>query len=115
MKFSALVVIVANELEDEARRAAEDAGAGGVTILSGRGSGVDEKKSFLGLQIEGHQTVLLYVLERRIAVRALKAVVSCSKLMKSGHGIAFTVPIEHIGGVNTKEIAKFEERIREDI
>jgi len=115
MKFSALVVIVAKEFEEEARKAAEDAGAGGVTIVSGRGSGIEHKKSFLGLQIEGQQTLLLYVLERRLAVRALKAVVNCSELMKSGHGLAFTVPIEHIGGINLKEIAQFEERIREDI
>lgn len=114
MKFSVLVAIIPDEMEEKTREEAEKAGAGGVTIISGRGSGL-EKKSFFGLSIEGQQTVLLYVIEKRLAVKVLKAIKSHIELSKHGMGLAFTLPIEHLAGIGLKEIEKFSEEIKEDV
>ncbi len=45
MKFAVLVAILAEELEEKAIDSAKQAGAGGVTILDGRGIGTQEKKT----------------------------------------------------------------------
>ena len=43
MKFSVLVAILAEDLEEKAIKSAKAAGAGGITILNGRGLGAEEK------------------------------------------------------------------------
>jgi hypothetical protein len=46
MKFSVLVAILAEELEEQAIEVARRHGAGGVTILGAKGIGAKEKKTF---------------------------------------------------------------------
>ena len=115
MKFSILIAIVSEELEDKAIDTARKSGAGGVTILHGSGIGFKEKKTFFGLTIEGRQSVLLFVLERKTALQVLKKLNSELELEKEDHGIAFTLPIEHLAGINRDEFLNFQEKIKEDI
>lgn len=46
MKFSLLVAIVPEELEQECIDASTEAGAVGMTLMSGRGIGGERKKTF---------------------------------------------------------------------
>ncbi|SNZ09924.1 hypothetical protein SAMN06265182_1666 [Persephonella hydrogeniphila] len=115
MKFSVLVAIVSEELEDKAIDIARKEGAGGVTILHGTGIGLKEKKIFFGLTYEGRESILLFVLEKKLALKVLKALNRELDLEKEEHGIAFTIPIEHLGGINKEELSKFQEEIEEEI
>ncbi|MBW7862136.1 MAG: transcriptional regulator [Rhodocyclaceae bacterium] len=115
MKFSVLVAILAEDLEEKAIDAARRAGAGGVTILDGRGIGAQEKKTFFGLTYEGSQSVLVFVLERKLSLAVMKAMVSELDLRKESRGVVFTIPLEHIAGIDTTQILQFEQRIRDDI
>lgn len=114
MKFSLLAAIVPDEMEEKVREAAKEAGAGGVTIISGRGSSYKEKKSFFGLTYEGTQAILIYVVEKRLSLKILKAI---KKIIDSDddQGVAFCFPIEHLAGINIHEIESFEKKIIEDI
>jgi len=115
MKFSVLIAIVAEELEDKAIEVAKRAGASGVTILTARGIGAREKKTFFGLTYEGRESVLIYILERKLALEVLKALNKELKLEEKDHGIAFILPIEHLAGIDKYQIAKFTEKIKEEI
>lgn len=115
MKFSVLVAIVAEELEEKAHEVAKKVGAGGVTILSARGIGAREKKTFLGLTYEGRESVLIYVLERKLAHDVLKALNKELELEKEDRGVAFTMPIEHLAGIDRFQLMKFQEKIKEEI
>ena len=115
MKFSVLVAIIAEELEDKAIEIAKNKGAGGVTILTARGIGAKEKKTFFGLTYEGRESVLIYILERRLALEVLKALNKELKLEEEDHGIAFTIPIEHLAGIDKLQISKFQEKVKEEI
>lgn len=115
MKFSVLVAIIAEELEEKAHEIAKSIGAGGVTILSARGIGAQEKKTFLGLTYEGRESVLIYVLERKLALDVLKALNKELELEKEDHGIAFTIPIEHLAGIDRFQLSKFQEKIKDEI
>ena len=53
MKFSVLVAMLAEDLEEQAIESAKAAGAGGITILNGRGLGAEPKKTFLRRQPVG--------------------------------------------------------------
>ncbi len=114
MKFAVLVAIVAEELEEKTRKIASEAGAAGVTILNGRGSAGEERKSFFGLTYEGSQTILLYILEKKLLVKVFKEI---KKFLNEsqGSGLAFSLPIEHLSGLNLKDLEKFEEQIKEEL
>lgn len=115
MKFSVLVAILAEELEEQAIKSAKDAGAGGITILNGRGMGAEQKKTFFGLTYEGSQSVLILVLEKKLSLKVMKCLVRDLDLNKDSRGVVFTLPLEHIAGIDPEQIEQFEQLIRKDI
>lgn len=116
MKFSVLVAIVPEELEQEAIDAARELGAGGITVMSGRGISNNQKKSFFGLTYDGSQQVLLMVLEKGLSLQILKAVQHV--IMPDGEdskGLVFTLPLEHLGGIDVSQLEKFEQHIKDTL
>lgn len=115
MKFAALVAVLAEDMEDAAIDAARKAGAGGVTILGGRGIGIEAKKTFLGLTYEGSQAVLLFVLEKKLSVRVLKALTRDLDLQNGSKGVVFTLPLEHLAGIDLQQLERFESQLQREI
>jgi len=115
VKFSVLVAILAEDLEEQAIDVAKRCGAGGVTILDARGIGAQEKKTFFGLTYEGSQSVLIFVLEKKLSLAVLKAISKELDLKNHTRGVAFTLPLEHIAGIDTTQIQQFEEHLKDDL
>ncbi|MDR1450868.1 MAG: transcriptional regulator [Helicobacteraceae bacterium] len=115
MKFSALVAILADEVEERAIKIAKEAGAEGVTIVSARGIGAVEKKIFFGLTHEGSQSMLIFVLERKLSVAVLKSLSKELGLGEHSNGVVFTLPLEHIAGIDHIQIQRFEQRIKDEL
>ena len=74
MKFSVLVAIVPEDQEQDCVNAARDLGAGGITVIPGRGISNTAKKTFFGLTYDGSQSVLLMVLEKGLSLDILKVI-----------------------------------------
>ena len=115
MKFSVLVAILAEEMEDQAIDIAREAGAGSVTLLDARGLTADDKKTFFGLTYEGAQSVLVLVLEKKLSLKVLKALTRELDLDNNPRGIAFTVPLEHLGGIDTRDVDQFSKHIEDKV
>ncbi len=115
MKFSVLIAILAEDLEEKAIDVAKRSGAGGVTILDARGIGAREKKTFFGLTYEGSQSVLVFVLEKKLSLTVMKNISRELDLKNDTKGVVFTIPLEHIAGIDITQIHQFEERIKDDI
>ncbi|SIT73080.1 hypothetical protein SAMN05216526_1802 [Ectothiorhodosinus mongolicus] len=115
MKFSVLVAILSEKFEEKAIDVAREAGAAGVTIMDARGIGAAEKKTFFGLTYEGAQSVLIFILEKKLSLSVMKALRDQLKLREHSEGIVFTVPLEHIAGIDLGQIQQFEERIKDEI
>lgn len=115
MKFSVLVAILAEELEEQAIDIARAHGAGGVTILGAKGMGAKEKKTFFGLTVEGSQSVLVFVLEKKLSVKVLKQLSHALALKESSRGVVLSLPIEHIAGIDMTQITHFEDRIKNEL
>jgi len=113
MKFSAIVVIAPDELEEQAINQAKKAGATGITILSGRGIGADNRKTFFGMTFEGSQSVLLMVVAKHLSLPILKKMQALLLDDGNSRGIAFTVPIDHLTGLDMSQVMKFEQHLRE--
>ncbi len=115
MKFSVLVAILAEDLEEKAIDIAKEAGAGGVTLLDGRGIGAKEKKTFFGLTYEGAQVVLICVLEKKLSLAVMKALTRGLDLTQHSKGVVFTLPLDHIAGIDTRQLESFEQHIKDEI
>ncbi len=113
MKFIALVAIIQDKDEEAAIKVAKEAGAGSVTILHGKNIGLEEKKVFFGLTLEENVSVLLFVLPRRLSMKVMKALRTTFDLDNhENSGLAFTLPLSHVAGLDTQELHKFEDNIK---
>lgn len=115
MKFSVLVAILAEDLEEQAIDVAKRSGAGGVTIVDARGIGAQEKKTFFGLTYEGSQSVLIFVLEKKLSLTVMKNISKELDLKNHSKGVVFTIPLEHIAGIDLSQIHQFEQHLKDDI
>ncbi|MEA3418366.1 MAG: transcriptional regulator [Campylobacterota bacterium] len=113
MKFTALIVVIEDNKEEEAINVAKEAGAGSVTILHGRNLGLKEKKIFFGLTLEENVSILLFVLPVRVSLRVMRAIKKrCDLMSNENSGLAFTLPLSHVVGMDMDEVHKFEDDIR---
>lgn len=106
-------MIAPEELEQQAIDDAKAAGATGITILSGRGIGGEAKKTFFGMTFEGSQSVLLMIVAKHLSLPILKQMQGLLVHEGKSRGIAFTVPIDHLTGLDMGQIMKFEQHLRE--
>ncbi|CAA6802198.1 MAG: Nitrogen regulatory protein P-II [uncultured Sulfurovum sp.] len=113
MKFTALFVVIPDKDEEAAIEVAKKYGAGSVTILHGKSIGLEEKKVFFGLTLEENVSALLFVLPRRLSMKVMKSLREEFDIDNpENRGFAFTVPLSHVAGLDTKELHKFENDIK---
>lgn len=80
----------AEDVMDVARKA----GAGGGTIIDGRGTSKPDDLKFFGASLVPEKEVLLILVEREHAQRILEAVTAIPFLQEEGTGIAFSIPVD---------------------
>ncbi|WP_368504407.1 P-II family nitrogen regulator [Alkalihalophilus sp. As8PL] len=80
-------------------KAAKNAGAEGATILYAKGSGIHEKKSFIGIPIEFEKELILTIAKKQVMDQIVHAVVQTGKLNESGKGIGFTIDLKKVTGI----------------
>ncbi len=112
MEFSMLLVIIDEELETEAIDIAKESGAGGVTITKASGIGLNEQTTFFGLTYERSESVLLFILEKNISKKVMKAL--DERLNLEEKGIIISMPIESIAGITQNQLENFEKKLKED-
>jgi nitrogen regulatory protein PII len=76
------------------------AGATGGTIILGRGMGVHEQRTLLGISLEPEKEIILSVVRSDEREAILKQIVAATELEKPGAGIAFTLPIDKVLGIS---------------
>jgi len=113
MKFTALIAIIADKDEEAAIEVAKKHGAGSVTILHGKNIGLEEKKVFFGLTLEENVSALLFVLPRKLSMQVMKSLREEFDIDNPDKiGFAFTMPLSHVAGLDTKELQKFDDDIK---
>jgi len=114
VKFTAVVVIAPDDFEDKVIEHAQQAGATGVTILAGKGIGGESKRTFFGLTFEGTQSVLLMVVGSHLTAPILKELHQVLVKDSESRGLAFAIPIEHLTGIDMRQVGRFEELLRRE-
>lgn len=105
-EYHCIVVIVDRGRSRDCLRAARKAGAGGGTIVHGRGAGVPAD-SYFPIMVEPQKDIVLLLTPTSDVLRIRKAVVEELELNKPGNGILFVMPISRATGLYTgKEAGK---------
>ena len=79
--------------------ASRDAGATGGTILSGRGSGVHENESFLGVSIQPEKEIVVTLVKKENKKTIMQEICDRTKLEEHGKGICFSMPVNKVAGI----------------
>ena len=85
--FELIVTIVNRGYSDYVVEAARNAGASGGTIVYGRGTGVHEKDTILGVSIQPEKEMILTLVKATNKKKIMQAIVDGANLNKEGKGI----------------------------
>lgn len=113
MRFKLIIASVKVELTDQIVDAAKEVGATGATIISARGTGAKEAKTFFGLSLEAQSDIVLMLVEEHLITKILDAIKEAGEFLKPGTGIAYVVPVEHVVGMES-QIERFKKEVREN-
>lgn len=95
-----LIVTIVNQGEAGAVvEASRKAGAGGGTILTGRGTSHEQMKLF-GIPIEPEKEIVLTLVTREQSQPVMEAILAAARLHEPGKGISFVLPVERVFGIN---------------
>ena len=97
-KYEAVFCIVNAGFSDDVMTAARRAGAGGGTVLKGRGSAPREAEELFRITIQPEKEVVMLLVSEEIKDRVLRAIYDAVGLGSAGQGIAFSLPIEKAVG-----------------
>ena len=94
-----IMCIVNTGFSETVMEAAKDAGARGGTILNGRGTANKEAESFFHIAIQPEKEVVMILVDSKIMDAVLHALYQKAGLDTMGQGIAFSLPVDEVGGL----------------
>jgi nitrogen regulatory protein P-II 1 len=107
MRFKLIVSMVKPDVTGSIVDAAKEVGGTGATIVSGRGTGMHEARTFFGLSLEIQTDVVLLLLEEHLVDTVLEAISKAGRFQEPGTGIAFVLPAEQVVGLES-QLEKFK-------
>lgn len=99
-QFSLIVTIVNSGDSGKVVKAAAKAGAEGGTILTGRGTGINEQQKFMNFTIDPEKDVVLTLIPESYTEAVTESIQNTIDLYAPGKGIAFLIDVEKVFGVN---------------
>jgi len=107
MTYKVIVAALKPDVTDLVVDAAKACGISGATIIPGRGTGVHEAKTFLGLTLESQTDVVIFLTEEELVEPVIVAIHTAGKLDQHGTGVVFVLPVERVAGIK-EEIVRQE-------
>jgi nitrogen regulatory protein PII len=98
-EYELIVVIVDRGFTEDIVDAIKGAGAGGCTIINGRGTGIHENTKFFGMLIEPEKEIILSLVPKDITEQILEVVNKAGRLDKPHTGIAFVLNVDKVVGI----------------
>ena len=88
---------------DAVMEVAKKFGARGGTVLNARGTASQEAESFFGITIQPEKEVVMVVVSHEYKDTIMKGLYNEVGLNTAGQGIAFSLPVDAVAGLSTKE------------
>ena len=86
--------------------AAKSAGARGGTVLHARGTGAREAETFFGITVQEEKEIVMILVPTEIKCDVLHAIYHAIGLNTPGQGIAFSMPVDEIVGLDSAAATK---------
>ena len=109
MKFKVIFAALKPSVTDQVVDAAKECGISGATIVPGRGTGMHEAKTFLGLILEAHTDVVVFLAEEELVPPVMAAIHEAGRLDEHGTGVVFVLDVEQVAGIK-EEIVRRESK-----
>lgn len=100
-KYEMITCIVNAGFTDTVMDAAKSAGAGGGTVIHGRGTANKEAEQFFKITIQPEKDIVMLIVPARIKDKVLHAIYKNAGLDSAGQGIAFSVPVNQAVGLSS--------------
>ena len=116
MHFKLLIALVDDRKTDAVMETARESGAMGATVIgNARGEGVEKSTTFLGLSLETHRDMLMFLVEEHLSRHILEKIGEAGEFDTSaGSGIAFQLDVEDAIGV-LHQVEELVERVEEEL
>lgn len=102
-QYEAVIAIVNNGFSSIVMDAAREVGCRGGTIIHARGTGDPKTEKLYGIVITPDKEFILMIVPKDIVDDVLKAVDKAAGLQTDGHGIVFSLPVDHVVGLKIKK------------
>ena len=102
-QYEAIFCIVNTGHSDTVMDAARACGAGGGTVINARGTASKEAEKLFDISIHPEKEIVMILVEKSLKNNILHALYKAVGLNTPGQGIAFSVPVEDVIGLTTKE------------
>ncbi len=116
MHFKLIIALVEDSETNNIVNAARAAGATGATVINhARGEGIEEPKTFFGLNLEVQRDAVLLLVEQHLCRTILEKIAEVGKFDQGpGTGIAFQIDVEDAIGVSS-QIKKLTSLVEEEL
>ena len=116
--FTLIVTIVNQGYSEELMDAVRRDGARGGTIINARGTAREEAEKRFNIPIHPEKEIVLILATDKIVDQLLHTIYRTVGLETLGQGIAFTVPVKDVVGLQPKsykkQLEKYNETIKKD-
>jgi nitrogen regulatory protein PII len=102
-KFELILCIVNSGFSELVMSCARDCGAKGGTVIQARGTAKDEVEKAFNISIHPEKEIVMILVNKTIKEAVLHAVYKNVGLDSPGQGIAFSVPVDDVVGIDTKK------------
>ena len=106
MKYKVIIAALKPNVTDQVVEAAKTCGISGATIVPGRGTGMHEAKTFLGLTLEMQTDVVFFLAEEELVEPVMAAIHKAGALDEHGTGVVFVLPVEQVAGIKDEIVRR---------
>ncbi len=99
-KHDLIVVIVKKYFSEEIMESAKKVGAEGGTIIFGRGIGVHEKSTILGIPVEPEKEIIFIIVDRGKTEKVIDSIKNSADLNQPGMGVGFLIELNKVWGIH---------------
>ena len=103
-RFEVVLCILNNGFSEAAMDAARAAGARGGTIMHGRGTASKDAEKLFNITIQPEKEIVMILVACDIRDAVLKALYDAVGVNTEAQGIAFTLPVENVVGLNARKV-----------
>lgn len=106
MYYKVIFAALKPDVTDRVVDAAKACGISGATIVPGRGTGMHDAKTFLGLTLEMQTDVVIFLAEEALIQPVMKAIHTAGRLDEHGTGVVFVLDVEQVAGIKEEIVRR---------